>query len=115
MSDNTMPERIIAGYGFHGYEWSLPESVMAYRLESVTEYIRANIAQAQLAERENAVQREVYVERMRADGLRRQLDAANARIAELEAALSLESDVVAAQKARLMELQRHIAQLEREC
>lgn len=44
-----------------------------------------------------------------------QLDAANARIAELEAALSLESDVVAAQRARLMELQRRIAQLEREC
>ena len=38
----------------------------------------------QLAERENAIQSEVYAERMRADGLRKQLDAANARIAELE-------------------------------
>ena len=47
------------------------------------EYIRADVC----AERQNAIQSEVYAERMLADGLRKQLDAANARIAELEAAM----------------------------
>ena len=46
-------------------------------------YIRADVC----AERQNAIQSEVYAERMLADGLRKQLDAANARIAELEAAM----------------------------
>ena len=49
---NNMPERIIAGYGFHGDEWCLPESANVLRLEDTTEYIRADVAAAQLAERD---------------------------------------------------------------
>ena len=71
-----MPERIYAGYESDGTAW------WHERMLLTTEYIRADVAAAQLAERENAVQREVYVERMRADSLRDQLDAERKRIVD---------------------------------
>ena len=53
---DAMPERIYAGCSLHGNSWGVPNSALVERLDNATEYIRADVAAAQLAERDAKLQ-----------------------------------------------------------
>jgi hypothetical protein len=84
MTDNTMPEQIWAGYPLDKPTfWTIPTTWLG---TSYAKYIRADVVQAQLAERDARIAEELGDANERIAQLNGLLAKADARIAELEAA-----------------------------